>query len=127
MGNHPRELRNPGIKNARRESNCLIFTVFWVTYGHKVVDQTVIEVLSSQMGVTSGRFDLENTIFDRKDGDIKSSAAKIENKDVTLSSDLFVQTVSDGGRGGFVDDSKNVKAGNGTSILGSLTLTKKIK
>ena len=77
------------------------------------------------MGVTSGRFDLENTIFDRKDGDIKGSAAKIENEDVTLRSDLFVQTVGDGGRGGFVDDSKNVKTGNGTGVLGSLTLTKK--
>ena len=101
------------------------FTVFSVTYGHEVVDQTVIEVLSSQMGVTSGRFDFEDTIFDRKDGDIKGSAAKIENEDVTLGSDLFVQTVGDGGRGGFVDDTENIKAGNSTSILGSLTLTNK--
>ena len=127
MGNHPRELTIPGVKNTRRDSHWSIFTVFSVTYGHEVVDQTVIEILSSQMGVTSGGFDLENTIFDRKDGDIKGSTAEIENKDVTLRSDLFVQTVSDGGRGGFVDDSKNVEAGNGTGVLGSLTLTKKIK
>lgn len=40
---------------------------------------------------------------------------------------LLVQTIGNGGSGGFVDDTLNVQASNGTGVLGSLTLAWKIK
>ena len=45
---------------------------------NKVVDHPVIEILSSQMGVTSGGFDLEDSVFDGQNGHIECSSTEVE-------------------------------------------------
>merc|ERR1711963_582899 len=56
----------------------------------EMVDHPVVEVLTSQVSVSSGGLDLED------------AAAEIEDQDVALGgAPLLVQTVSDGGRGRF--------------------------
>jgi NAD-specific glutamate dehydrogenase len=40
----------------------------------KVVHETIIEIFSTKMGITSGGFDFENTLLDNEKGDIESSA-----------------------------------------------------
>ena len=68
------------------------------------------------MSITGGGLDLENTLRNSEERDIKSSSAEIENEDVSLPNN-FVETVGDGSGGG-----KNVHTRDGTSILCHLTL-----
>ena len=88
----------------------------------EVVDQAVVEVLTTQVSVTGSRLDLEDTVLDGENGDIEGSTAKIEDQDVALGADLLVKTVGDGGSSRLVDDTKDVQTRDGTGILGGLTL-----
>ena len=51
----------------------------------------VIKILSTQMGITAGGLNLEDTILNGKDGHIKGTASKVVDKDVLLSGNLFGQ------------------------------------
>ena len=73
------------------------------------------------MGVAGGGFHLEDALLDGKEGHVERSASKIEDEDVLLWA-FLVKAVSDGGGSGLVDDTKDVKARDDTSVLGSLTL-----
>merc|ERR1719281_1429055 len=78
--------------------------------GHAVVDEDVVEVLTTKMGVTVGSLDFENTFLDGEEGDIEGSTTEIEDEDVALTLVLLVKTVGDGGSGWLVDDSLNVES-----------------
>merc|ERR1719341_563840 len=89
----------------------------------EVVDHPVVEVLSSKMGVTSGRLDLKDALLDGQDGHIKGATSEIEDENVALSgSFLLVQTIGNGGSSGLVDDTENVEASDDTRVLGGLPL-----
>lgn len=88
----------------------------------EVVDQTVVEVLTTQVSVTSGRLDLEDTLLDGQERNIEGTTTEIEDQDVSLALNLLIKTVGNGGSGGLVDDTQNVQASNETSVLGCLTL-----
>lgn len=96
--------------------------MFALEFVNEVVDQTVVEVFTTQVSVTSGRLDLEDTLLNGEERDIEGTTTKIEDQDVALTLDLLVKTVGNGGSGGLVDDSENVETGDETGILGSLTL-----
>jgi len=59
----------------------------------KVVDDTVIKVFTTEMCVTSSGQDLENTVLDRKQGDIKCSTTKIIDDDLGFGFAGSVKTV----------------------------------
>src|SRR6267154_1574374 len=86
-------------------SSCLLLVLL-----DEVVDDTVIEVLTTKVGVTSSCQDLKDTIV------------KIIHDDLQLPA-FLVKTVGDSGSGGFIDDAKNLKACNCTSILSCLMLS----
>merc|ERR1719508_162331 len=89
----------------------------------KVVHETVVEVLPTQVSVTGSGLNLEYALLNGKDGHVKSAATQIKDQDITLSrSLLLVQPIGDGGSGGLVDYSKHIHARNYSSILGSLAL-----
>jgi hypothetical protein len=88
----------------------------------EVVDEPVVEVLSTQMGVSGSRLDLEDTVLDGQEGHIEGTTTEIEDEDVALASLLLVKTIRDGGSSRLVDDAEDVEASNQTSILGGLTL-----
>ena len=89
----------------------------------EVLEQVGIEVLTSQVGVTSSSLDSENTTLDVEEGHIESSTTEIVDQDIALLVGLAcAKTVGNSCRGRLVDDTKDVEASNGTSILGSLTL-----
>jgi hypothetical protein len=87
----------------------------------EVVNDTVVKVLTTKVGVTSGGQDLEDTIIDGEKGDIEGSTTEIVDDDLGFTT-LLVKTVGDSGSGGLVDDTEDLETGDGTGILGSLTL-----
>ncbi|KYN14123.1 NAD-specific glutamate dehydrogenase [Trachymyrmex cornetzi] len=90
--------------------------------GDGVIDHAIIEVLATQMSISSRGLDLEDTIFDGQDGHIKSATTEIKDKDVSLAGCLLVETVCNRGGSGLVDNTQYVQARDGTSVLGCLTL-----
>jgi hypothetical protein len=87
-----------------------------------VVNKTVVEVLTTQVSVTSGCLDLEDAFLNGQEGDIESATTEIEDEDVALTLDLLVETVGNGSGRGLVDDTENVQAGDQAGVLGGLTL-----
>jgi hypothetical protein len=73
----------------------------------EVVDDPVIEVLASQVGVTGGGQHLENAIVDRQEGYIKSTSTQVVDNDLGFAI-LLVQTVGDSSSGGLVDNTKDL-------------------
>ena len=86
-----------------------------------MVDDSVVKVLSSEVRVSRGGENLEDSVVDREEGDIERSSSEVVDDDVALASSL-VESVGDGGGGGLVDDSEDVESSDRSGILGSLTL-----
>jgi hypothetical protein len=87
-----------------------------------VVNETVVKVLTIQVSVTGGCLDLEDTLLDSQERNIKSSSTKIEGEDVALAVHLLVETVGNSGSGRLVDDTEDVHTSDSTCVLGSLPL-----
>ena len=100
----------------------LTFLVLAFELINEVVDETVVEVLTTQVSVTGSRLDLEDTLLNSQERDIESTTTEIEDEDVALTLSLLVKTVGNGSSSGLVDDTEDVEAGDETSILGGLTL-----
>ena len=73
------------------------------------------------MGVSSGRLDFKNAIVNGQQRHIEGSSSEIIDNNLTLITSA-VKTVCDGGGGWLVHDSNDVQAGNGASVLRSLSL-----
>ena len=86
----------------------------------KVADESDVEVFTSKVSVTVGRLDLEDTSLDLKNGDIECTTTQIVDGYNVVGG--LVETVSESGSGGFVDDTEDVETSNLTSVLGGLTL-----
>ena len=89
---------------------------------HAVFDETVVEVLTTEMGVAVGGLDLEDTVLNSEEGDIESSSSEIEDKNVAFSFSLLVETVGNSSGGGLVDNALDVETRDGSGVLGGLTL-----
>jgi hypothetical protein len=89
---------------------------------HKVVDHAGVKVLTTQVSVTSGGLDFEDTVFNGQEGHIESTTSEIEDENVALTGGLLVQTISDGGGGRLVDDTLDGETSDGSGVLGGLTL-----
>lgn len=90
-----------------------------------MIEESVIEIFTTQVGISSSSLDGENTSGNRQKGDIEGTSTEIEDEDVTFRLGLGgggVETVGDGGGGRLVDDTEYVETGNGTSVLGGETL-----
>merc|ERR1712093_495168 len=71
--------------------------------GLEVVEESVVKVLTTKVGVTSGGLDGEDTTSDGQDRDIESTTSEIEDENGALLLVLVVggvETVGDGGGGG---------------------------
>ena len=88
----------------------------------EVGDETVVEVLTAKVSVTSGSLDLEDALLDGQERHIEGSSTEIENENVLLGAGLTVKTVSNGSGSGLVDDTENIETSDSTGILGSKTL-----
>merc|ERR1719273_3095806 len=50
----------------------------------KVINHPVVKILSSQMSISSGGLNLENSLLNGQDGDIKSSTAKVKDENIAF-------------------------------------------
>ena len=98
------------------------FFVLALEFLDKVVDETVVEIFPTKMGIASGGFDFENTLLNTEERDIESSSTKIEDKDVAFADNLLVKTICDSSHRGLIDDSENVHSRDRAGILCSLSL-----
>ena len=74
-----------------------------------VVDKHIVEIFSSQVGVSIGSLDLENSIFDTEERHIKGATTEIKNEDISFALILLVESISDGSGGWLVNDSLHVE------------------
>lgn len=86
-----------------------------------VANQVDIEILTTKVSVTVGGLDLEDTVLDLEDGDIKGTTTKIVDSDNAIS--LLLKTIGQGSGSRLVDDTENVKTGDLTGVLGALALS----
>ena len=84
------------------------------TYQNKVVDHSVVKIFSTQVGITSCGLDFKDSIFNSKDGDIEGTTTQIKNKDIALLAALLVETISNGGSCGLIDDTQYIESSNST-------------
>ena len=84
------------------------------------LDQTLIDVVATQMRVAVGRLDLHYAFADFKDGNIKSATTKVEYGDGFVL--LLVETISQRGCRRLINDAHHFETRNFAGILGSLAL-----
>jgi hypothetical protein len=108
--------------------NCFARTDIIVTMTTTVTMDTNVTMVGkrielTQVSVSSGSLDGEDTTLNVKEGHIESSSTEIVDEDVSLLVGLSgTETVGDSGGGRLVDDTEDVKTSDGTGILGGLTL-----
>jgi len=73
-----------------------------------MLKEIIIEILSTEMDISSYCFDSKDTIGDSKERNIESSTSKIENENILLFGGFGIETVCDCCGGRFVDNSKDV-------------------
>jgi len=56
---------------------------------NKVVHHPVVKIFTTQLSITSSGFDFKDTIFNGEDGYIKSTTTKIEDEDITFTTNLI--------------------------------------
>ena len=74
------------------------------------------------MTVAARRAHFKYAVVQRQQGNIKRSAAEIENQHIPLTNRLLIEAIGNRGRCRLVDNSENIQAGNNTRILRRLAL-----
>ena len=89
--------------------------IFFFEFVSNVVNEYLIKIIASQVGIATGANDFENfhafVVVQFQDGNVERTTTKIENDDLLLVVRL-VQTVCHGGSGRFVDDTSNFQTSN---------------
>mmetsp|Transcript_2242 Transcript_2242/g.3725 ORF Transcript_2242/g.3725 Transcript_2242/m.3725 type:complete len:111 (+) Transcript_2242:1299-1631(+) len=73
----------------------------------KVLDDAVVKILATEMSVSTGSNDLENTIVNGEERHVESATAEVEHQDVLLAR-LLVETVGDGSSSRLVDNAHHI-------------------
>ena len=86
----------------------------------QMINDHLVKVVATQVGVAGGGEHLENTVTNLEHGHVEGAAAQVENKDALVA--LLVEAIGQSRRGGLVDDPQHLEAGDLAGILGGLTL-----
>ncbi len=84
-------------------------------------DDALVPVVATEVVVTGGCANLDDTVADFEQGDVEGAATEVEDQNGLLGVTL-VESVCQCSRGGLVDDTKDVEAGDLAGFLGCLTL-----
>ena len=86
------------------------------------VDQHLVDVVATQMGVAVGRLDLEDAIAQLEDRDVERTATKIVDGDRLILGGVLSESVCQSRGGGFVDDSLDLETRDPAGVLRGLSL-----
>jgi len=89
----------------------------------KVFNDAVVKVLATEMGITSSSQDLKDTLVNREKRNVECAASKIIDDDSGFGLARFVKAVGDSSSGRFVNDTKDLQTGDGSSVFGCLALS----
>ena len=87
----------------------------------QVVDDRLIEVVATEVGVTIGGLDLEDALRQIQHRDVVGAAAQVIDRDLFVA--LVVQTVRQRRGGRLVDDALHVQAGDAAGVLCRVALS----
>jgi len=88
----------------------------------EVFKESIIEILTAEMGITGSCLDSKDTTVDIQERNIESSSSKIKDEDILFRLGLTIKAICDSSSSRLIDDTKNIKTSNGTGVLGSKTL-----
>ena len=88
--------------------------------GSHIINDVLVEVLTTEEGITVSRFDFEYAITQFEDGDIEGTATEVKNGNFLFA--LFVQTIGQRSGSRLVDDTQNFKTCDLSGVLSGLTL-----
>ena len=86
----------------------------------QVVDDALVEVVATQVGVAVGGLHLDEVLAHLEDRDVEGAAAEVVDGDLLVG--LLVEPVGESRRGGLVDDALDLEARDGAGVLGGLAL-----
>ena len=95
-------------------------TFLFLEYVEEMVNDTVVEVLTTKVCISVGRLHLKDAIAKFEDGNVKRTATEIKDSDLFLFT-LF-EAIGERRSGWLVDDTLDLKSSNLSSVLGSLAL-----
>src|SRR5262249_16758571 len=80
-----------------------ILSVLALEFLNEVFDHAVIEILTTQVSITSSSLDFEDTFLNSQQGNIEGSSTQIENQYVLFLS-FLIQTIGNGSSSWLVND-----------------------
>ena len=90
-------------------------------FGCKPVDDLLVEIITSEVGVAIGGLHFEHTAAELEDGDIEGTATEVIDSDLHVLV-LLVKTIGESCCGRLVDDSLDIETCDLAGFLGCLTL-----
>jgi len=85
------------------------------------VDDLLVVIVTAEVTVTGGRFNLEDAVSDVENRHVERPAAEVEDENRLIL--LLVEAIGERGRGRLVDDPLDLEAGDLPGVLGGLPLT----
>jgi hypothetical protein len=88
----------------------------------KVFNDAVIEILTTEVGITSSSQDLKDTVVNREKRNVECSTSEVIYYDPGFGLGLLVEAVGDGSGRGFIDDTEDLEAGDSSRVFCCLAL-----
>ena len=82
------------------------------------VDDLLVPVVATEVGVAVGGLDLEHAVADLEHRHVEGAAAEVEHEHGLVGVALLVEPVGQRGGGGLVDDAQHLEAGDLARLLG---------
>ena len=97
-----------------------IDSLFFFEFRYDPLNDALVDVITAQVRVAIGGFDFDNAFAHFENGDIKSSATQVIDRNRLVF--FLVETVSERRCGRLIDDARYFKTRNLASLLGGLAL-----
>lgn len=98
------------LPNARRlvETSVPVFFSYCLTK----YTITVIEILTTEVGITSSSQDPKDTVIDREKRNVECATSEVIDDDPGFGLGLLVKAVGNSSGDGFIDDTEDLQAGD---------------